>query len=224
MVNLIIPTLNEAQNIALVLSQIKNEVVTEIIVVDGGSSDETVAIAEASGARVITEPRRGYGRACDTGVKNAAGEIVVFLDADGVNDPAQVMDLITPITRGEADMVLGSRLSGNIAPGAMPWHQHFGNWLSARLITWLYGLPITDLGPFRAVERQKLLSLDLQDMTYGYPTEMIVKAARRGWRIKELPVDHYPRSGGKSKISGTIRGTFLATTHILSTIFRYVKY
>jgi hypothetical protein len=96
--------------------------------------------------------------------------------------------------------------------------------LSARLITWLYGLPITDLGPFRAVDRQKLLSLDLQDMTYGYPTEMIVKAARRGWRIKELPVDYYPRSGGKSKISGTIRGTFLATTHILSTIFRYVKY
>lgn len=224
MISVIIPTLNEAGSIAHVLSQIHPEVTSEVIVVDGGSSDQTVAIAEAGGARVVAEPRRGYGRACDTGVKIAAGEVVVFLDADGANHPSQISDLITPITSGEADMVLGSRLSGNIMPGAMPWHQHFGNWLSARLIRWLYGLRVTDLGPFRAVDRQKLLSLDLQDMTYGYPTEMIVKAARRGWRIKELPVDYYPRSAGKSKISGTIRGTFLATTHILSTIFRYVKY
>ena len=118
-------------------------------------------------------------------------------------------------------MALGSRLAGKIQAGAMPWHQRIGNFLSARLIQHYYSLPLTDLSPFRAVLRARLLELDLQEMTYGWPTEMITKAARSGWRIVEIPVGYRPRRGGKSKISGTPRGTFLATYHILHTIFRY---
>ena len=120
-------------------------------------------------------------------------------------------------------MVLGSRLAGVISPGAMPWHQKFGNQLSARMIRLLYGLPITDLSPFRAVLRSKLLDLDLQEMTYGWPTEMITKAARQNWRILEVPVDYHPRIGGESKISGTVRGTVLATYYIMRTILQYSR-
>ena len=118
-------------------------------------------------------------------------------------------------------MVLGSRLAGNIFPGAMPWHQKFGNRLSAGLIRLIYNLPITDLSPFRAVLRSRLLELNMQEMTYGWPTEMITKSTRKGWRIIEIPVDYYPRMGGQSKISGTFRGTFLATYYILRTILKY---
>jgi hypothetical protein len=118
-------------------------------------------------------------------------------------------------------MVLGSRLAGHISTGAMPWHQRFGNWLSSALIRALYGLQITDLSPFRAVQRSKLLELDMREMTYGWPTEMITKAARRNWNIVEIPVSYRPRFAGESKISGTLRGTILATYYILKTIFQY---
>ena len=142
------------------------------------------------------------------------------MDADGANDPGQLPELIEPfVTRG-ADLVLGSRLAGTIAMGAMPWHQRFGNWSSARLIHLLYGCPLTDLSPFRAVNRERLLGLDIEDKTYGWPTEMLVKAILQGWHIEEIPVNYYPRTGGKSKISGTVRGTFFAAWHIMSVIFR----
>jgi len=120
-------------------------------------------------------------------------------------------------------MVLGSRLAGEIQQGAMPWHQYFGNWLSAGLFRLLYNLKITDLSPFRAVNRSKLISLELEEMTYGLPTEMIAKAARQNWQIKEIPVNYFPRYGGKSKISGTLKGTILATYYILSTILKYAR-
>jgi hypothetical protein len=147
--------------------------------------------------------------------------VIVFLDADGADDPMQIPELLTPILAGQADMALGSRLAGEMASDAMPWHQRLGNWLSAWLIRRLYGLPITDLAPFRAIDREKLLALGMREMTYGWPTEMIVKAARQGWRIVEIPARYRPRLGGRSKISGTFRGTLLATYYILWTIFRY---
>ncbi|MFN2168255.1 MAG: glycosyltransferase family 2 protein, partial [Anaerolineae bacterium] len=148
-------------------------------------------------------------------------DVIVFLDADGADDPMQIPELLAPILAGRADMVLGSRMSGEMAADAMPRHQRFGNWLSAWFIRRLYGLPITDLAPFRAVDREKLLSLEMSEMTYGWPTEMMVKAARRGWRVVELPARYRPRLGGRSKISGTLKGTLLATYYILWTIFRY---
>ncbi|MBU1750590.1 MAG: glycosyltransferase family 2 protein, partial [Chloroflexi bacterium] len=170
------------------------------------------------------EPRRGYGRACAAGLAAARGDVVVFLDGDGADDPAQIPDLLAPIRAGQADMVLGSRLAGEMEPGAMPWQQWFGNWLAARLIRLLYGLPLTDLGTFRAVRREALLELGMIEMTYGWPTEMIVKAARRGWRVVEVPVHYRARRGGRSKISGTVRGTVLAAYYIVGTILRYARW
>jgi glycosyltransferase involved in cell wall biosynthesis len=219
--SLIIPALNEEESLGYVLSNIPREEIKEIIVVDGGSTDNTVKIAKAAGAHVIQEPRRGYGQACATGVQQASGDILVFLDADGADDPAEVWALIVPIMSGAADMVLGSRLAGEIESGAMPWQQYFGNWLSAWMIRLLYRLPVTDLSPFRAVEKSKLIELGMKEMTFGWPTEMIVKAARRGLRIQEIPVRYRARYGGESKISGTLRGTVLATYFIISTILRY---
>jgi len=221
--SVIIPAINEEQSLEYVLAAIPGDEVTEIILVDGGSTDNTVSVAKLAGALVVNQSRRGYGLACATGVDQASGEVVVFMDADGADDPAQIHDLISPLQDGVTDMVLGSRLAGNISKGAMPWHQRFGNWLSALLIRGLYGLQITDLSPFRAVRREKLLDLGMQEMTYGWPTEMITKAARQGWRIVEIPVNYHPRLAGESKISGTLRGTVLATYYILKTIFKYVK-
>lgn len=221
--SVIIPALNEAASISSVLESIPPGIATEILVVDGGSTDLTPELAFQGGARVIHEPRRGYGQACAAGVAAARGEILVFLDADGADDPRHLPELIMPIQQEEADMVLGSRLAGQIQPGAMPWHQTAGNWLAARLIHLIYKLPVTDLSPFRAVRRKMLLELDMEEMSYGWPTEMITKAARRGWRIAEIPVTYHPRLGGQSKISGTLRGTLLATYHIFNTIARYAR-
>jgi len=218
---MIIPALNEEESIGQVLASVPVGLVEEIIVVDGGSEDGTVAIARKGGALIVHELRRGYGFACSAGVAAARGEIILFLDADGADDPIRIPDLLSPIMTGRADMVLGSRLAGKIASGAMPWHQRIGNHLAASFIRRLYGLPITDLSPFRAVRRRSLFELKMEEMTYGWPTEMIVKAARFGYRVVEVPVHQRPRLGGHSKISGTLRGTVLATYCIFRTIFRY---
>lgn len=221
--SIIIPALNEAESIAHVLSNIPADRGYEVLVVDGGSQDGTPDIAQAHGAIVIPESRRGYGQACASGAGAARGEVLVFMDADGADDPAALPALTAPLIAGQADLVLGSRLAGQGHAGAMPWHQRWGNWLAARLIRTLYGLPLTDLSPSRAVRRADLLSLEMREMTYGWPTEMIVRAARRGWRILEIPVIYRPRLGGKSKISGTLRGTVLATYFIMRTIWRYAR-
>jgi glycosyltransferase involved in cell wall biosynthesis len=224
-VSLIIPTLNEEETIHAVLSAVPRQKIDEIIVVDGGSTDQTVSIAAQSDVKIIHEERRGYGQACATGADVAEGDILVFMDADGADDPAQITLLLDQYVRGKADLILGSRLSGEIAEGAMPWHQWFGNWLSALIIRLLYGIPLTDLSPFRAIRASSLNQLSMKEMTYGWPTEMIVKAIRAGCKIIEIPVSYRPRAGGKSKISGTFRGTVFATYHILWTIikFRYFK-
>lgn len=166
--------------------------------------------------------RRSYGYACAAGTAAAAGDILVFMDGDLSDYPEEITLLVTPIRSGEADLVLGSRLLSH-QPAAMPPHQRFGNWLVSRLMRRLYHLPVTDLSPFRAVRREVLMQLDMREMTYGWPTEMMVKAARRGWRIVEVPVRYRSRYAGRSKVSGTLRGTVLAAYFILGTTLRYAR-
>ncbi len=221
MVSIIIPALNEAESIGYVLNSIPMETVREIIVVDGGSSDDTVFIAESFGARVIHENRPGYGQACFTGLLNAKGRIVVFLDADGADNPKNVPLLIEPIEKGDADLVIGSRLAGRMDEGAMFPVQKLGNRIAALLFRFLYHIEISDLGPFRAAENGMIQKLGLKEMGFGFPTEMIALASKAHWRIKEIPVDYHNRYGGKSKISGTFRGTIFATITILRMIFKY---
>jgi glycosyltransferase involved in cell wall biosynthesis len=220
-VSIIIPTFNEAENIAGVLSSIPGDYTTDILVVDGGSQDGTAEIAISAGARVIYEPRKGYGWACAAGLAAAQGEIVVFMDGDGEDDPRYLPELVSPILENQAEMVQGARQSRLSDPGAMPWHQRFGNELAASLIRLLYHLPLSDLSPFRAVRREALLGLAMVEMTYGWPTEMIVKAAKTGWRIREVPIAYHPRRAGKSKISGTFKGTVLAAYYIIGTILKF---
>jgi glycosyltransferase involved in cell wall biosynthesis len=218
----IIPALNEAGNIQRLAAEVLRLRPLEVIVADNGSTDATAAEARAGGARVVYEPRRGYGYACAAGAAAAQGAgILVFLDGDYSSLPAELPLLLAPLLAGEADLVLGSRTLGHIAPGAMPLQQRFGNWLAARLMNRLYHLSITDLGPYRAIRRPLLADLAMREMTYGWPTEMMVKAARRGARLVEVPVSFHPRQAGRSKVSGTLRGTVLAAWFILGVTLRY---
>jgi glycosyltransferase involved in cell wall biosynthesis len=220
-VSVVIPTHNEAQSIGLVLADLPAGIVTEVLVVDSNSTDETPEIAAKMGARVFHEPRRGYGRACLTGLANAnTPDIIVFLDGDYSDRPAELQTLLAPIIDGHADITLGSRLGKQSIRGAMPWHAAFGNHLAAFLIRLFYGLRISDLGPFRAARADVLHRLSLQENTYGWAVEIILKGTLGGFRIVEVPVSYYPRIG-KSKISGTFKGTVGAAWFILSLIVRY---
>lgn len=220
-VSIIIPTHNEAQAIGRVLGDLPSSVVTEVIVVDSNSSDGTREIAATMGARVISEPRRGYGRACLTGLENVnAPDVVVFLDGDYSDRPSELPILLQPILDGRADITLGSRLSDGNRNRALPWHQAFGNRLAAWLIRVLYGVRLSDLGPFRAARFTVVRDLALEEPTYGWAVEIILKGAIAGYRIVEVPVSYHPRIG-KSKISGTVKGTLGAGWFILSRIVRY---
>jgi len=220
-VSVIIPTHNEVEAIPRVLADLPSHLVTEVIVVDSNSHDGTPEIAAKMGARVIQEPRRGYGRACLTGLATAnSPDVVVFLDGDYSDRPAELPILLAPITEGRADITLGSRLQKQPSGRALPWHQAFGNRLAASLIRFLYGVNISDLGPFRAGRADALRTLALEETTYGWAVEMILKGALAGFRVVEVPVSYYPRIG-KSKIGGTLKGTIGAAWFILSLIVRY---
>ena len=220
-VSVIIPTRNEASAIGRVLADLPADLVTEVVVVDSNSTDGTAEIAANMGARIVREPRSGYGQACLTGLAAAdAPDIVVFLDGDYSDRPSELGILMAPILEGRADITLGSRLHSQSSAGALPWHQAFGNRLASSLIRILYGIKISDLGPFRAARAEVLRTLALEEATYGWAVEMILKGALQGFRIVEVPVSYYPRIG-KSKISGTLKGTVGAAWFILSRIVSY---
>jgi glycosyltransferase involved in cell wall biosynthesis len=220
----IIPALNEAGNIRRLVAEVRVIAPARVIVVDNGSTDATAEEAQSAGAQVVHEPRRGYGYACAAGVAAARDvDVVAFMDGDGSFLPAELPALLAPILADEADLVLGSRWRGHIVPGAMPLQQRFGNWLAARLMNTFYGLSVTDLGPYRAIRRSLLARLAMREMTFGWPTEMMVKAARQGARIVEVPVSYHTRQAGRSKVSGTVRGTLLAAWFILGVTLRYAR-
>ncbi|MGH7349554.1 MAG: glycosyltransferase family 2 protein [Candidatus Rokuibacteriota bacterium] len=205
---LIIPALNEAEIIGSILSRIPQHTLDEVIVVDNGSTDGTGAAAARAGARVITERRRGYGSACWAGVSalGPGAEVAVFFDGDGSQRPEELPLVLAPILAGRADLVLGARrLSGD-----HPAHAALGTRLVATFLSWRYGKRITDIGPFRAIRVELLRRLDMRDRAFGWPVEMVAKAAARGARIVEVPVSHAARLGGRSKVSGTVIGSLRA--------------
>lgn len=226
-VDVIIPVLNEQNAVGMVIDEIPKERVRNIIVVDNGSTDDTMEVAKARGAVVLEEVARGYGNACLKGMSHIAHEAdpkpdtVVFLDGDHSDYPEFIHALLEPIRVGNADLVIGSRALGRKEAGSMTPQQVFGNWLATYLLKILYKVQYTDLGPFRAVRYESLLAMDMQDKTYGWTVEMQLKAAKLKMQIAEVPVNYRNRIG-VSKISGTIKGTILAGYKIIQTIFRYL--
>jgi glycosyltransferase involved in cell wall biosynthesis len=222
-ITVIIPVLNEQEALPRVLGDLPWDMLSEVVVVDNGSTDATAEVAHQAGARVIHEPRRGYGAACLAGIRAIQeSDIVVFVDGDYSDHPNELPDVVRPILEGHADMVIGSRVLGNREPGALAPQARWGNWLAVNLIRMLYGTQYTDLGPFRAIRTPVLRSLGMRDQGFGWTVEMQVRAVNAGLRIEEVPVS-YRRRTGHSKISGTFRGCVLAGIAIIGTIFRYAS-
>lgn len=217
---LVIPALNEAEVIGRVLEAIPDGLFTQTVVIDNGSTDSTADVARRAGVEVVTEPVRGYGRACLTGLRQLRPEInaVVFMDADFSDDPGEAEMLLQALAKGN-DLVIGSRVE-RAHPEALTPHQRFGNWLATSLIAWRWKVQFTDLGPFRAIRRDALNRLGMRDENYGWTVEMQAHAARLGLRCSEVAVSYRPRAGGRSKVSGSIKGSFLAGTKILWTFAR----
>ena len=219
--SLIIPALNEADCLAQLLAEVPLDLVHQVIVVDNGSTDNTAEVARGAGAIVVEESRRGYGFACAAGAAAAEGEVLVFMDGDGSFVPVELTDLLKPIAQNQADLVLGARKFQDLPQNVMPPHQRFGNGLFAWFLRQRYGLTLADLGPYRAIRRELLLALDMQELTYGWPLEMIIKTVRNRKRILEVPVTYRPRFAGQSKVSGTLRGTVLAAYRFSRVMLRY---
>ncbi len=222
-VALIIPALNEEQTIGGALHGLAGQALAQVVVVDNGSSDRTAEVARERGALVVKEPRRGYGQACLAGIAVLQPDtgIVVFMDADGSDDPTDLERLLEPLQRGEADFVIGSRALGERERDSLSRQQRLGNWLASLLLRIFYGAHYTDLGPFRAIRRDALERLSMRDTNFGWTVEMQIKARRHGLRVREVPVRYRRRRGGRSKVSGTVRGSILAGAKILWTILRY---
>ena len=217
----IIPALDEAAAIGAVVRAVSLDLVDEVIVVDNGSRDGTDAVAQAAGATVIQEPQRGYGSACLAGARAARqADILVFLDGDGSDDPAEMPRVLQPILDGQADFVLGSRTTGRGDQSGLTPQQRVGNWVVTNLVRLLYGLALTDIGPFRAITTPAFGTLEMGHKTYGWPVEMVVKAAKKGYRVVEVPVSCHKRIG-RSKVAGTVKGSLLAGYHLLVTTLRY---
>ncbi len=228
LIHVIIPAYNEEKSIAQVIQAIPKDLVTEIIVVNNNSTDNTAVVAQEAGATVLFAPEPGYGNACLTGIAYAIKKplaerpgIIVFIDGDYSDYPEEMPLVIKPILENLADLVIGSRALGQREKGAMLPQQIFGNWLATTLLRIFYKTNYTDLGPFRAIRTEALLKLNMQDRTYGWTVEMQLKAAKNKIRSVEVPV-RYRKRIGFSKISGTVKGTVMAGYKIIATIFRYL--
>jgi glycosyltransferase involved in cell wall biosynthesis len=223
LVTVIIPTLNEAASIAAVIAEIPKDIVAEIIVADSGSTDGTPAIALAAGARVISLNQRGYGRACAAAAEATTAEIIVFMDGDGADRADLMRRLVEPIQYGTHDFVIAARAGALREPGSMSLHQVFAGHALGAAIFLLTGVRYTDMCAFRAIRRETLQKLDMREMTYGWNIEMQMKAARAGLRILEIPLPYRRRSGGESKVAGSISGTIRASWRIITTFIHVAR-
>ncbi len=223
-VAIVIPALNEEAALRQLLEELPRDFAEWVIVVDNGSTDATASVARAAGVIIASEPTRGYGRACLKGFKTASelgAGIVVFMDGDGSDDPADLPLMLNPVQEGLADMTIGSRLSKRAEQGVVPPQARLGNWLVTRLIQVLYGTRLHDIGSFRVVRCSILDQLAMREMTFGWPVEMLVKMARAHYRIIELPIHYRHRSHGRSKVAGSIAGSVKAAYAMLHTTLRY---
>lgn len=225
----VIPCLNEEESIGGLVGEVRDVAANPdlpvdldtIYVVDNGSTDRTPDRATGAGAKVIREPRRGYGRACLSGVLAASrADVIILMDGDRSDQPAELSLLLGPLLAGEADLVIGSRLLGSYEPGSLLPQQVFGNRVAAALLRFAFGVRVTDIGPFRVIRRDQLLSLGMREMTYGWSIEMIARAAKNGLIVKEVPVRYRKRAAGVSKVSGNLRASLKAGYRILFAIVR----
>ena len=217
----IIPAFNEEQSISKVIDEIPKQLVEEIIVVNNNSTDRTGSIAEQAGATVLFESFKGYGASCLKGIeyiKSKPVDVVVFLDGDFSDYPGEIENLLAPIINDDYDFVLGSRVSGKREKGALPVQSRIGSIIAGFLIQLFWGVKFTDLGPFRAIKFEKLVSLGMKDKWFGWTVEMQIKAAKKYLKILEVPVSYRKRIG-KSKVTGTVKGSVMAGVIILKTIF-----
>jgi glycosyltransferase involved in cell wall biosynthesis len=221
---IIIPALNEEDALQQLLAELPRDFAQWIIVVDNGSTDGTATVARSAGAIVASEPTRGYGRACLKGLQTASdlgAEILIYMDGDGSDDPTDLPMMLEPLKEGRADFVIGSRVDRRSERGAIPPQARLGNWLVSRMISTLYHVHIHDIGSFRVIRRSALATLQMSEMTFGWPVEMLVKAARARYQIVELPIHYRKRSHGRSKVAGTVIGSVKAAYYMLSTTLRY---